>query len=649
MAPPLSRNAVKSMVRGAEMDPKEPFLVKVCGLTADSAIVCDAQDFVKAVILAQNYDSRVSVVAKVTSYVVSQGNLNLESSLCITGLEIVKKDRNPEGRMPSGEPFELTQGRIQGGRVPQFIGKRAPFLSTKALAGCLASEVPASMNTRLQTVSDFMSKHHAMSTLHRSSSLSSDTAASVGALDNGDSGSNAAPVSSPMKVYMSVLDQFQSSQMDRQKASLTSNEGRENAANATRIVKQHQTALKDVLEYEGELSLTKLNSLHRMLCEGLVQDAGALRTKNVRVSVTTFTNHEAVKQLTQAMLKGICTLDSRWIQHPAAKEEKATAAVTFAAAVFMSLVDSHIYSDGNGRLARIAANWALRRAGFPFVIHFFATPVQRAEYSSAVRQTRRNLDLIPRGEVSEEILLQAYQKLGCLQPIVQLILDRLHKAIVEFNTLVAEKESTHNEEAEARMACRFRERAAQGTCLICFESNPNIATLCCGKAVHLNCMAQWLSANSSCPQCRGPLPKIPERMRPRAPAAPDINDTTNSTTDDGESTTDDATTVDDDTTVTVQAVVPPPPPPNDDTTTDETTDDTTSVAMASPDNNDTTSTSDDTTTSVAPQQQQQVAQQPEILYCFNCNNRAARDCSNGGCGRCCVLHGGWQCARHGQT
>jgi len=183
MAPPLSRNAVKSMVRGAEMDPKEPFLIKVCGLTAEknSAIVCDAQDFVKAVILAQNYDSRVSVVAKVTSYVVSQGNLNLESSLCITGLEIVKKDRNPEGRMPSGEPFQLTQGRIQGGRVPLFIKARAPFLSTKALAGCLASEVPASMTNRLQTVSDFMSKHHAMKTLHRSSSLPSDTAASVDA------------------------------------------------------------------------------------------------------------------------------------------------------------------------------------------------------------------------------------------------------------------------------------------------------------------------------------------------------------------------------------------------------------------------------------------------------------------------------------
>jgi hypothetical protein len=32
---------------------------------------------------------------------------------------------------------------------------------------------------------------------------------------------------------------------------------------------------------------------------------------------------------------------------------------------------------------------------------------------------------------------------------------------------------------------------------------------------HLNCIAEWLSANSSCPECRGDLPSLPRRMRPR--------------------------------------------------------------------------------------------------------------------------------------
>jgi hypothetical protein len=100
-------------------------------------------------------------------------------------------------------------------------------------------------------------------------------------------------------------------------------------------------------------------------------------------------------------------------------------------------------------------------------------------------------------------------------PLVDLILDRMAKAITEFQKLLQEKSSLASEEAEARAARMYRERAAKGTCIICFDENPNIATLCCGKAVHLNCIAEWLSANSSCPQCRGDLPSLPPRMRPR--------------------------------------------------------------------------------------------------------------------------------------
>ena len=37
-------------------------------------------------------------------------------------------------------------------------------------------------------------------------------------------------------------------------------------------------------------------------------------------------------------------------------------------------------------------------------------------------------------------------------------------------------------------------------CMICHEEGPNIATLCCGAAVHLNCMAKWL-ADAPQPSC----------------------------------------------------------------------------------------------------------------------------------------------------
>ena len=65
-------------------------------------------------------------------------------------------------------------------------------------------------------------------------------------------------------------------------------------------------------------------------------------------------------------------------------------------------------------------------------------------------------------------------------------------------------------------------QAAAGECFICLEDKPNIATLCCGKAVHFNCMAKWLRQNASCPQCREKLPNL------------DASDDENSTSSDDE-------------------------------------------------------------------------------------------------------------------
>ena len=222
-----------------------------------------------------------------------------------------------------------------------------------------------------------------------------------------------------------------------------------------------------------------------------------------------------------------------------------------------------------------------------------------------------------------DALLQAHQAVGCLQPIVALLLDRMYKAVTEFRTLLQERESAHSEEAESRMARRFRERAGAGTCLICLEDSPNIATLCCGKAAHLNCMAQWLSNNSSCPQCRASLPSVTLR-----PVRNDDNSDHDDTTDDFFDTSS-TTEMEDDTTTTDDVPMAPAASTNnnnnndDDTTTDDFDPFDTTTSSASP----------------PPQREQ-------ILSCSHCNNRAARDCSNHLCGRCCVLHGNWQCFRH---
>jgi len=64
-----------------------------------------------------------------------------------------------------------------------------------------------------------------------------------------------------------------------------------------------------------------------------------------------------------------------------------------------------------------------------------------------------------------------------------------------------------NEYQESRAIKKFRENAlAFETCTICFEENPNIATLCCGKVVHIACMVKWLNTKESCHQCRANMP-----------------------------------------------------------------------------------------------------------------------------------------------
>lgn len=628
----LTKEAVRTMVRGAEIDKNEELCVQIFAPTPkqrdDEVMVYDGKDRVRAILLnCDTYNKELVSMASVKGYVVSQANLNHDDPvLCLTHIKIWRTTRNL-AIIPQGDCFQLTQARISGGRIPGFLKDVAPYLSMKALSGALANAVTLTTSTandtKLKVVADFLSKHKAMLTLHRSSS---NVSAESGSSDT--TTSHHTPTRASTEIYTSVLQSFQAAQLDRQKASLTSNAGRADAATAEKVTHQHQAALQYLLDLPpaDELTLENLHACHANLCQGLVDDAGRLRSKNVRVAFTNFCPHERVAATLDQLLPSIRTLRSRLIQNVSANDERVEAGVTFCAAVFMGIIDTHPYSDGNGRLARIAINWALKRAGFPFVIHLFATPTQRAEYSESLRRTRRNIDLISRGNVLDEMLLEAYQRVGVFRPIVQLLMDRIYKAVAEFNKMVDEKSSLHWEESEQRIARKFRERAAAGSCLICFDANPNIATLCCGNAVHLNCMAEWLSNNNSCPQCRSELPPMPAR-RQRA-ASPDSNDDTTSNVDDEDSETigflhavadDEATTMDDDDTTTASVVAPPEPPAvNYDTVT---TNDTTDLVAA-------------------------LAAQQQNFFCFNCNNRAARDCDNNACGRCCLTTGRFQCSRH---
>jgi hypothetical protein len=186
-------------------------------------------------------------------------------------------------------------------------------------------------------------------------------------------------------------------------------------------------------------------------------------------------------------------------------------AVLFAAVAMFGIVDIHPFVDGNGRLSRIVANYALKQ--LPFPINLFATPTQRNEYVVAIERTRHVLSInCAYGDVSRDDLIQVLKTTGVFGSLVQLLIDRVARAATALTATWEEKSGLAAEAAEAKAARRVRERASRGTCMICLDEKPNIATLCCGNAIHLNCCAEWLSGNNKCPICRHEMPSISRRV-----------------------------------------------------------------------------------------------------------------------------------------
>jgi hypothetical protein len=192
-------------------------------------------------------------------------------------------------------------------------------------------------------------------------------------------------------------------------------------------------------------------------------------------------------------------------------ENNALHAVLFAAVAMFGIVDIHPFIDGNGRLSRIVANYALKQ--LPFPINLFATPNQRNEYIVATEHTRHVLSInCAYGDVSRDDLIQVLKTSGAFGSLVQLLTDRVARAATALTAIWEEKSGLAAEAAEAKAARRVRERASRGTCMICLDEKPNIATLCCGNAIHLNCCAEWLSGNNKCPICRHEMPSISRRV-----------------------------------------------------------------------------------------------------------------------------------------
>jgi len=364
-------------------------------------------------------------------------------------------------------------------------------------------------------------------------------------------------------------------------------------------------------------------------------NSSSYRTKPVRASNTHFCPPNRINDEMECVFQQMeMYAEARWRSGAAAAAATNNTvyfynAISMAAIWMYAIANVHPFRDGNGRLSRIICNYVLKRLlKMPFVITLVATPQQRKEFIESMKFGQIMIRQLSSSSATTAISgFDSDNMFDIDTPIflklIDTILDRLSHAIHQFQALLREKSSAAEAQREAKIIRKYRVRAANGQCIICLDDKPNIATLCCGQAVHLNCIAEWLSNQQSCVSCRSPLPRL-------VGVTNNNNNSNNADYEENQEEEEDSieninddTTYDSDTTSDVQQVVDT----SDYDTSNDITEDTT----------------EETTDDPAPLPTQD---QHQPSRCNICNNMSATNCSNGLCGRCCVNHGAFNCNRH---
>jgi hypothetical protein len=330
--------------------------------------------------------------------------------------------------------------------------------------------------------------------------------------------------------YTSALNEFD--QMQREKQFMSLSDLTEESSYADRYddvetitsdacCNEHQSWIqnKETLEYallckDEPLSSELLLRWHAWLMgDGLQKEAGSFRSEK--------SIHCPSDQVPERMETFCNSLEQHWL--PQIKEKPNNIA-SFAAAAILGILDIAPFEAGNQWLARILLNWTLRRIGLPFCITLYSNLDEKSRFYSVIELARQNLCLVPQGCINESEIAVILQSTGGLDPLAGFLLDRIACSTTDLGVLVEKKAVLAAEETDARLVRLARENAAESVCLICLDENPNISTLCCGKPIHFNCLAEWLSSHSSCPQCRSALPSLSSSRESRI--ANDGNDDT---------------------------------------------------------------------------------------------------------------------------
>jgi fido (protein-threonine AMPylation protein) len=431
--------------------------------------------------------------------------------------------------------------------------------------------------------------------------------------------------------YTPTLEEFAQTQLDRQAAGLSSNTNRASSDDLSKLVDSHRRGLCMALDAPN-LSHLLSNDVLKTIHEHSLPPSsgencelrGAFRTKVVRAGNTVFGPHEQITDEMNLVWKHILHLEKNIRQTYSSGVANVYYSIALAVMALYGICEVHPFADGNGRVARIYCNALLKCSmNLPFAITIAATPQQRQELVSGLRAADQSIGKVAphnNAAAADDATIEG----GILQPLIDMLIARLTHAILQLISLLEEKARASKDEEETKIARIVRERSAEGQCIICLENNPNIATLCCGQAVHLNCIAEWLANGTTCVSCRAPLPRLSVQRPP--------------------------TEHDDQAPLRVEALLHDPQHEGPISwrraiervlALQNELDGVQGIMQrASEDDMETADTEsiDETETAVV----------QDVLACRSCNNRAARDCDHSLCGRCCVDQGrSTSCGRHG--
>jgi len=408
------------------------------------------------------------------------------------------------------------------------------------------------------------------------------------------------------------------------------------------VVTAHERALKEMLSLKERLTVEHLCRVHAILCAGQgLKEVGMLRSVNVKAGKHKFCKPALVRQRLEAFVAMANRL--------AEAAETVQCAELAAAVVVLQCNYIHAFRDGNGRLARIMCNWMLQRCGVPFVICLCSSQDQRQRYVASIvgvqdaslqlGRERRALLASSSSEgaglrerlVAEARILRPLEE--ALSEAVNLVHAHTKRAWEELERLRLRllRDASNASAAAALRESRREQRA--NNCMICHEERPNIATLCCGAAVHLNCMAKWLAdaPQPACISCREALP----RALPRQASGQD-DEITSTSSEQYETTTSTGSRED---AGGSEEGRESSPDETTSTTSDADEDDSSSAT-------DETTTSDTTANSALSRALDSRGQGGRRPRCGLCMNVAASACSNKCCGSCCLQYGSNFCLRH---